>query len=30
MLQMNDLTETMLSREDKFQGRIVSVHEAVF
>ena len=26
MLQMNDLTETMLSREDKFQGRIVSVH----
>ena len=26
MLQMNDLTETMLSREDKFQGHIVRVH----
>ena len=26
MMQLNDLTETMLSREDKFQGRIVSVH----
>ena len=26
MMQMKDLTETMLSREDKFQGRIVSVH----
>ena len=26
MMQMNDLTETMLSREDKFHGHIVSVH----
>ena len=26
MLQANDLTEKTLSREDKFQGRILSVH----
>ena len=26
MMQLNDLTETMLSREDKFKGRVVSVH----
>ena len=26
MMHMNDLTETMISREDKFVGRIVGVH----
>ena len=26
MMQMNDLTETSLSREDKFLGRVVRVH----
>ena len=26
MMHMNDLTETMISREDKFKGRIVGVH----
>lgn len=26
MMQLNDLTEKTLSREDKFQGKILSVH----
>ena len=26
MMHLNDLTETMISREDKFVGRIVGVH----